>query len=285
VTHHSPFHQSLRTLLMFSTTHAADEVDVDPAALDATWAEEEVRLDDLLENWAGGESFPPVRVPAAFWRRVAEERRYRDEVLRPRAEMTLAKLLETAAPDRRDRYEELAALDPEGCRNPVLVSRLLEHSRRRVDGDPLAAAELAALATVVAAGLPTRFGAGLRQDLLTRSVAVEADALRAQGDLAAAQRRMNQALRGLLSSAEPLLRSEVLALTASLRRDQGRFAEAEALLERAVVLCREIRDDAQAVTYLRRRAELSTLQGRRPEASVLQRQASAWEEEALLQPC
>lgn len=285
MTQHSSLRTSLRTLLVFSTAHATEASSFQSDRPDTLWAEDEVRLDDLLASWADDQiQVPAVQIPSTFWRRVEEERRYRDRVLRPRSERILADLLATPAALRRDLYETLAAVDAEGCRNPVLVSGLLEESRKRVEGDPLAAAELAALATVVAASLPARFGTGLRQDLMTRSCAMEADALRAQGDLTAAQRRMNQALTALLNTAEPILRAEVVALAAALRRDEGRFAEAEALLDRAILICRDIRDDALAATYLRRRADLSSLQGRQPEASVLQRQARDWEKQALLQP-
>ena len=82
-------------------------------------------------------------------------------------------------------------------------------------------------------------------------VSVESDVRRA---------RMNRVQ--LEDVAEPLLRAEVSSLAASLRKDQRRFDEAAALLERSLAIYREINDPAKAGAVMLNQASLLFTGGR-----------------------
>lgn len=120
------------------------------------------------------------------------------------------------------------------CRK--LVELLLERSRQTWGDDPGEAAGLAELAQAVAGGLDTAlFGTGPVRDLEARAWAYLANTHRIRSDLRTSERLMAVA-RTLADdgSGDPLVRAELLDLTASLRRDQRRFDEALELLRQTI---------------------------------------------------
>ena len=142
-------------------------------------------------------------------------------------------------------------------RSPQLAALLLAESGRRIGADPAAALDLARLARQVLERVPGSDDAPWVAALEVRALATEANAHRAGGDLASADALFRR-MRALLAR-HPLNDSELYAdaasLEASLRQDQRRFAEAERLLARAVLLYRQAgRDDGVAKALIQKGA-------------------------------
>lgn len=218
----------------------------------------------------GAETMPdPPAVPPAFWSLVDAERRHREEQLLPRARNQVKVLLALPAADRF-----VAVRKTTDLHNPVLVQLLLDRYWSRLTVDPDEALHLAKLAEEVAQRVPTeRYGRWLRRDLNLRTRACGANALRAAGDLKAADSRLSKILVEVESSPEPLLRAEIYSFGASLRLDQRRFDDAESLLVRAFGIYREVNDLPKAAGILVSQANLLHKQGRSHEAVPLLRQA------------
>jgi len=122
-------------------------------------------------------------------------------------------------------------------RGPFLAERLIQESRRRTLADPGEARELAELARAVVHRSPASPESA---NLAALATAALGNACRAAGDL----RRADEQFRNLryLILHEGVTAARVLGeidhLEGSLRKDQRRFQEAEALLTRAAMLFR-----------------------------------------------
>lgn len=134
-------------------------------------------------------------------------------------------------------------------RSRVFAELLVEEAATRVRTDPGEAGELAELVPVVLDRIPGAGGQDWVADLKTRARAHFANARRVAGDLDAANQLFLDVHARLAnaSSNDVDLHAEVNRLEASLRLDQRRLAEAEQLLDRAVLLHRE-QDDKEGLT-------------------------------------
>ena len=175
------------------------------------------------------------------------------------AERDLEELLALPVAERRGRL----AGARRRFRSRPLAELLLAESARLVADDPAAAGELAELAHEVLLRVPGALADGVSEGLGARALAYRAEALRAAGELAPAD-RLFRSLRARLASFpldDPEVHAVVSALEAALRRDQKRWAEAESLLARAVLLHRQALSPAAVVEALT--AQLEAIAARR----------------------
>jgi tetratricopeptide (TPR) repeat protein len=194
----------------------------------------------------------PTLPPVAELAIVASVSRDRDH---SESEPLLAELLALDTPVAR---RQAIRTQPERFGNAVLVQQLLKAARSELWGEPRQAAELADLATEVAAVLPPeRYGDVLVHEMRLEAEAQAGNAYRVIGELPEAERRLEWVLSRLEEVADPALTADVLSLTGSLRMDQRRLDEAETLLRRAQGLAREIGDSSAEARYLLKRAALS----------------------------
>jgi tetratricopeptide (TPR) repeat protein len=134
---------------------------------------------------------------------------------------------------------------------------LLQQSRERAHSEPRQAVELAELAVEVVDHLPTEpYHPEWVGDLKARSWAVLGNARRVVGELVSAEAAFRRALALLegKSTGRPQVRAEVVDLLASLRREQGRLAEALSLLDEMESLYRRAGDDHMVGKSLLKRA-------------------------------
>ena len=154
-----------------------------------------------------------------------------------RAGKDLNELLDLQPDERRSRI----AAARRRFRSPALVERLIAEARTALRLDPRVALELLAVAETVARRVDLdRFGAALAERLLALVEAHGANAFRVAGDLNRAD-ALWRSLRAKLRRRplrQPAAEAELASLEASLRQDQRRFAEADELLARAVLLFR-----------------------------------------------
>lgn len=177
-------------------------------------------------------------------RRVAEEVRRLEE----QARHELAELMKTSPADRLGRVRRAR----KRFRNPLLADLLIESSRQRVFADPRESLAFARLAFEVAVriGMQGPGGTDLAHEPMTRAKAYEANALRAGGDLKAAERPMANALANVGKLERPEAQAEIVSLAASLRRCQRRFEEALRLVDLAIQLDAEAGDEHQVAKRL-----------------------------------
>lgn len=120
-----------------------------------------------------------------------------------------------------------------------LVQLLIARSRRAVFEDPPTAVDLAALALKIAGHLGEAYDPAWVADLRARAAAALGNAHRVLGETRAASRAFVEAHEHLArGTGDPLVEAGVLDLEASHRRDQRRFPEALALVERALAAYR-----------------------------------------------
>jgi tetratricopeptide (TPR) repeat protein len=119
-------------------------------------------------------------------------------------------------------------------RHPALVRLLLEESRRQIPSDPTGAYHFSDLAWRVANRNPGMQG---YFDFYVLATAQKANACRVANDRRRAGELFTEARRVLVEHGvtDPAIVARVDDLLGSLRKDQGRFAEAEKLLKRAAV--------------------------------------------------
>jgi tetratricopeptide (TPR) repeat protein len=180
---------------------------------------------------------------------MARQHLARVERLEVLAAAELKHLLELPAPKRRLRVGRSFTR----FKNPVLVDLILEESRRRVTASAFEALELADLAHDVALRLSHReIGASWAMTCLARAKAYRANALRASGDFHRADSLLDSAVRMFEQdgSADPLVEGELLELSAVLRREQRRFAEAEVYLDAASAIYGRLGDAPLAARVL-----------------------------------
>lgn len=130
-------------------------------------------------------------------------------------------------------------------RSLLLAELLITESQKRVRNAPVEAAQIASLVPHILSWTLEPGGPTDGRELIALAAAHEANALRVSGHLDAAEQCFN-ALRLSLAQ-HPLLDleaiAEIMSLEASLRTDQGRLDQAEALLERAATAFRYAGDE------------------------------------------
>lgn len=164
----------------------------------------------------------------------------------------------TAAVERLERLagveaHELLQLPPEERRlrigrslrrfkNPLLIDRLLEESRKRLR-NPFEAYELAECAQAVALRLShSEFSPTIVMTCLARSNAYRANALRASGHFKEAEAMLTSALHLFddEGTGDVLVQGELMEIFATLCREQRRFVEAEGYVDMAAGLYRTV---------------------------------------------
>ena len=184
----------------------------------------------------------------------------------------LGERLSAAEEERQRARRDLAALRALPCeereprirsarsrfRSRALAELLLETSRQTTRHDPAEAAALAALVAVVLARITCPVDRAASPSLTVLALAQRANALRAGGDLRAADRAFAEVREKLAASVldDPALHAEVCSLEASLRNEQRRHGETERLLDRAILLSRMGHDDHTLAKTLVQRADL-----------------------------
>lgn len=126
-------------------------------------------------------------------------------------------------------------------RSRTLAELLIEECRRMIHENPVEARSFAALVDVVLLWTPGAVESDWARELSLRARAWEANALRAGGDLRAADHAFGELrvrLAREITSCEEL-HAELCSLEASLRIDQRRLSEARNLLDRAAFLHRQ----------------------------------------------
>lgn len=193
-------------------------------------------------------------------RRVQEEVRRLEE----RARHELAELMKTSPDDRLGRVRRAR----KRFRNPLLADLLIESSRQRVFADPRESAALARLAFEVAVRIDMQgpSGTDLAHEPMTRAKAYEANALRAGGDLKAAEKQMAMALANVGKLERPEAQAEIVSLAASLRLDQRQIEEALRLVDLAIQLDAEAGNEHQVAKRLILKSQIFFVAGRIEEA-------------------
>jgi tetratricopeptide (TPR) repeat protein len=175
-----------------------------------------------------GYEFVLQALPAALGRHASDRLRRSQE-----AERDLKELLAISPMERAPRIARARSR----FRGPVLAERLIEESRRRTPADPRGGYDLAEVARAVIQRSPDHPDTF---SLLSLASAQMANACRAGGDLRRASEHF-QYVRYVVSHegvTDPLALAQIDHLEGSLRKDQRRFEEAEALLTRAAMLFR-----------------------------------------------
>ncbi|HXO18553.1 MAG TPA: hypothetical protein VOA87_01370 [Thermoanaerobaculia bacterium] len=151
-------------------------------------------------------------------------------------------------------YERLASLpfdeqvalvrDDESLHTWGLCQLLLKRSAEAAFDDPARAVNLAELAVLVARDLDEAYDPHWVLDLRAKACAYLGNARRVLCELRSAESAFREAdaLLGKSMTGNLEIEAEVASLKSSLRKDQRRFAEAVALLDRAIALYGELED-------------------------------------------
>jgi len=185
----------------------------------------------------------------------------------------LASLMELPPEGRLARLVENEELHTWG-----LTRLLLRKSREQAHDDTQHAVELAELAVLAADQLPAEaYHPDWIGDLKAQAWAVLGNARRVAGELTSAEAAFRRALTILeqTSTGRPRVRGDVLDLLASLRREQGRFEAARAVLTEAEALFRAEGDRHRVGKVLLIRAKTLEESGKLKEAIDLLRQSTA----------
>jgi len=160
---------------------------------------------------------------------------------REQADRDLRELLALPRQEREGRLRRAR----ERFRSPALARMLLDESRSRLPGEAAEAAHLADLARLIVQRNPA---APESFDLLALAAAEKANACRALSDLNQAEEMFGHShlLVTEHGVTDPWVLARVAELESSLRKDQRRFPEAEALLARALLHYR-LSDDPQKI--------------------------------------
>ena len=181
-------------------------------------------------EFSAGRSFESYAVVVDRVIAASEEIAAEVEAERQAAQPKFETLLTLPQEERRTAIERA----PQEYQGPAMAELLIHDSLARMPGRPREALALAELAMVV---LNHSEMSAYAVELYARATAHAANALRVSGRLPEASLLLDSA-RFLLRSeggGDRLVRAELDSLEGSLRRDQRRFAEARALLERAVL--------------------------------------------------
>ena len=151
------------------------------------------------------------------------------------------------------------------------VDLLIHRCRQTVFDDPRRAEAIAVLAVSLADRLDEqRYGRRFLADLRAVAWAWLGNARRVVGGLPAAEQALEAAQDWLERGVgEPRNRAQVIALVASLRRDQLRFEEAHELLDRALELYSTVEDRHLEGRILVKKASVASFEGRPAEAARL----------------
>jgi tetratricopeptide (TPR) repeat protein len=135
---------------------------------------------------------------------------------------------------------------------------LLKKVREQVFSDPVQAVETAHLAVRLAGHLGSAYHPDWVLELRARAFAHLGNARRVLGELKAADDAFLLAdeLLGASGASSPKIEAEVLSLKASLRLDQRRLVEAEALIDQLVDLHREANDRTNLASALLQKAKV-----------------------------
>ena len=130
-------------------------------------------------------------------------------------------------------------------RGVLLARMVLETAERHIPAEPKRVYELAETAQTVLSRTPAGEGVA---DLCARAAIYMGNALRAQGDLKAADRHFVSARHVIVHNGvtDPMVIAEVDWFEGTLRKDQRRFDEAEELLLRAVTFYRLAGEEGRA---------------------------------------
>lgn len=153
--------------------------------------------------------------------------------------------------------------DPRFARRE-LAELLISEGRERIFDQPAAAVDLTRLAVAVATRLdPERYGEPRVNDVAARAWGHHANALRVDGDPAAAERAFEEArAHRRRGTGDRLLAVRLLELEASLYKDQQRFPEAHARLDEALAVYRELGLTARVGRALVKRGSILLFEGR-----------------------
>lgn len=156
-----------------------------------------------------------------------------------RARRDLDELLSLPAAAREDKVVRARSR----FRSRSLAEMLLEEARSLTRHDPADAVSLAELAVTVLRWTPGAMAHDWAEVVQARSLALRANAHRVAGELRSADELFVELRHflGRYALGDYELHAEVCALEASLRHDQRRLTEAEALLDRAVLFYRQAR--------------------------------------------
>ena len=173
-------------------------------------------------------------------------------------------------PERR-----LERIDGEPCFHSLKLCQLFqERSRSDWFEKPVRGLESARLAVAIADHLDEgRYGSGLVEEERARAWALLGNALRINGNPRGAEQALQQAATHHRLTGDPLVESEILGLTASLRGIQGRTEESIALLDRAVSISREVGDRLREARALVLKGKALGDTGRHREALRILRKA------------
>lgn len=212
-----------------------------------------------------------VDYESAF-RRIAETARSLKGIVDEEARHSASLLPELLQEPPETQLERIAS---EPRFHAVKLCQLLQ-DRSRADWfqEPARSLESARLAVAVADHLnEVRYGSGLVAEARARSWAHLGNSYRINCNLSDAEEALSQAAKHQRLSGDPLAESEILSFTASLRYLQGRGEESIVLLERAVVISREIGDRLREGRALVLKGKVLGDVGRYPEALRVLRKA------------
>ena len=161
-----------------------------------------------------------------------------------------------------------------------VLERLVSAARKALAAEPADAAgaeNLVDLALELAQSIdPVVYPRAHRMDLAARAWGYRARCRQIQGDMEGAEAALERSYRCLLEgSRDGWERAVWLELKALVRREQGRFHEAEAALLRATAIFREIGDDRRAARCLTDLGEVHRGLGRPKSAAQYSGQAVA----------
>lgn len=178
------------------------------------------------------------------FRRAAETVRSLKESIDGEARRSVSLLSEllTEPPARR-----LERVDGETRFHSLKLCHLLrERSRSDWFEQPARGLESAGLAVTIAEHLDEgRYGSGPVAEERARSWALLGNSWRINRNLRGAEQALRQAAEHQRTTGDPLVESEILSFTASLRFTQGRKQDAIGLLDRAIAISQEVGDGLQ----------------------------------------
>jgi tetratricopeptide (TPR) repeat protein len=161
-------------------------------------------------------------------------------------------------------------------RSPILVDLLIDEGRSHLASSPHTALGLAECAHSVALRIPhDLYGSIWAMTALARAMGYRGNALRVLGDLRAASGWLEGSvmLHEREGDQDPMATAELVTLLATLYLDQGRYAESDEELGKALKLYRKIDDDPHAAHIQVMQGAVLAEMGQLPEAIAVTREA------------
>lgn len=225
--------------------------------VDELAAEDEI-LDGLLAP------FDPGDYDQAVDRVLTNARGWMPDLFRE-VDSSAALFAELLGGSPRERWGRV--LEEECFHTVKLCQLLMDHSRDSWFTAPSAALDRAGLAVGIARSLDaSRYGRGLVEDVRARAWAYLGNAYRILADYARAEAALEQALRHLELSGDPVVRGEVLGLMGSLSNSQRRHEEALRYHDWALAAYREVEDQRSEAGLLISKGAVFVDAGRPEEA-------------------